>query len=334
MTLSTDDCSGSDSKYTPKKGHYPTMRTIKLTREEFRLWRMNEGTDREDLKKAILEQNGGQSYRLMSPMSRYMGAVKGNNSVVSDAPMGLANGAPSPESCVCRSYAGTPKGEHHAVCVNRIPWEQSKGVKRIEVPQPFSNLAVTHMNVQQPIGSSGPEAAVKHFSVPKQVSVGQPPMATGIPAITHKADGASRRPSVHEVLAKREPRVMAPAPANPHSVVKAPGTVPPEACDCAKFTKPAGADPTQHHFVCPQYEAWKISHPTPVPGAESTEPEAHDTIPPSAATYVLADLETQEVLRLATSEEVDEARTAEEASGAPIITVDEKSYAVIEQQAS
>lgn len=315
------------------------MRTIKLTREEFRLWRANEGTDREDLKKAILEQNGGQSYRLLSPMSRYMGAVKGENSVVSDAPMGLPNGAPSPEACVCRSYAGTPKGQHHQVCVNRIPWEQSKGVKRIEVPQPFSNLAVTHLNIQKPIGSSGPEAAVKHFAVPKQISLSAQPMPTGIPALTHKGEeGSGKRKSVLEVLAKREPRVMAPAPINPHSVVKAPGTVPPEACDCAKFTKPSGSDPNQHHFVCPQYEAWKITHPTPAPGAETPateEPEeVRDTEPPPPVTYVVADLDTQAVLRLATSEEVNEARAAEEASGAPLITVDEKVYAVIEQQAS
>jgi hypothetical protein len=319
------------------------MRTIKLTRDEFRLWRANEGTDREDLKKALLEQNGGQTFRLLSPMSRYMGSVKGENGVVSNAPMGLANGAPSPEACICRSYAGTPKGEHHQVCVNRIPWEQSKGVKRVEVAAPFSNLAVTHMNVQKPIGTSGPEAQVKHFAVPKQVQVGAAPMATGIPAIKQEQQMSGVRKSVKDVLAQRTPKIMAPAPPNPHATVKAPGTVPPEACDCAKFTKPSGSDPNQHHFVCPHFEAWKINHPSPPPEPERTDTlhsELRDTEPPEQhpdleppVVYVLADLETQQVLRAATSEEVDEARKAEEESGAPIIKVDETMYAVIEEPA-
>jgi hypothetical protein len=324
------------------------MRTIKLTRDEFRLWRANEGEDREDLKKALLEQNNGDTFRMMSPMGRYMACVKGRNGVVSNAPMGLANGAPSPEACICKSYAGTPKGEHHQVCVNRIPWEQSKGVKRVEVAAPFSNLAVTHMNVQTPIARSGPGGDVQHFAVPKQATVGSQHMQTGIPALKPKVESATARKSVREVLAQRTPKVMAPAPPNPHSVVKAPGTVPPDACDCAKFTKPTGADPNQHHFVCPHFEAWKIRNPTPTPTptlaplepgqADAQSDELRDTEPPAGeaveetnTVYVLADLETQLVLRAATSEEVDEARKAEAESGAPIIKVDETMYAVIEQ---
>ncbi len=106
------------------------MRTIKLTRDQFRTWRLNapsvvenELSDREKLKQELLEQNGGQSFRLMSPMARFIGTVRGENSVVSGAPMGTPNGVPAPESCVCKQYAGTKPGEHHAVCQFRQAWE-------------------------------------------------------------------------------------------------------------------------------------------------------------------------------------------------------------------
>lgn len=286
------------------------MRTIKLTRDEYRSWRENADGAREKLKELLLIRTEGETLRLMAPSARFMGTIKGTSGgPVSGAPTGVQNGAPSPESCVCIGYAGTVPGKHHQVCQHRVAWESSRGVVTQIVKD--TNNVVTHANV----GAQISRGAATHFEVPKQIP----------------------NPQVqHFNLPTRNPRGRAtPGVAVPHIVPTVVALIPPNLCDCAKFTKPSDADPNQHHFVCQNYEKWKTAHPTVIATAAAAAPVAeleeasahHDTEPPP--TYVLTDLETRVVMREATSDEVIEAHAAEEATGSPIITVDDASYAVL-----
>lgn len=305
------------------------MRTIKLTREQFRIWRLNtptttvEGPEgpqvvlggRDQLKKELLESNGNLTFKLMTPMTRFLGTVRGENSTVGSAPMGTQNGAPSPESCVCKQYAGTRPGEHHDVCQHRQAWENGKGISMM---QPATNLNpamnVVTQRVAPPIDTT---PRVQHMQVPAAASTAPLQMPT-----THLAVRGGRRDIS---------TVPAPLPAG--VVVQVPAVValiPPEQCDCRQFAKPSDADPNQHHFICQNYDKWKTAHPTVKP--EDVVTTADTEKPPSPELdYVLADLDTQTVLRAATSEEVELARVEEEKTGSPIVTLDEGVYAVVPQ---
>lgn len=328
------------------------MRTIKLTHAQFRTWRLNAPLDAENplsgrdlLKKELLETNEGMTFRLTSPLGRFLGTVRGENSTVGSAPMGMQNGAPHPDSCVCKAYAGTKPGEHHAVCQFRQAWENGKGLALNNAPPPVNQptnlnpaMNVTSQKVAPPIDTT---PRVQHMQVAKEASTAPLQMPTTQRAV------APRNP-IDTVDGKPEPRAAAPftqgSPAGlPSGVqVQVPAVValiPPGQCDCRQFAKPSDADPKQHHFICQNYDKWKTAHPTvaaPLPGEEPTHPDTEKPPPADGdcedlTEYVLADLDTQRVLRDATSEEVELARAEEEKSGSPIITLDEGVYAVVER---
>lgn len=325
IDLVKDHFSGFDSSAPLTRGYYSTMRTIKLTRDQFRIWRSNipAGPEnalggRDQLKKELLATNGGQSFKLMSPMARFIGTVRGENSTVGSAPMGTPNGAPSPESCVCKQYAGTQPGEHHPVCQHRQAWENGKG---IAVTQPTTNLNPA-MNVVSQLVAAPLDTTprVQHMQVPAAASTAPVSMPTTQPALT-------RRQATPPVPAQ----ATQPLPAG--VVMQVPAVVAlisPEQCDCRQFTKPTDADPKQHHFICQHYDKWKTAHPTK---AEREPSDTEKPPPPEepAVDYVLADLDTRSVLRAATSEEIEQARAEEAKSGSPLITLDEGVYAVVPQ---
>lgn len=306
----------------------PPMRTIKLTHPQFREWRLNElaGPEnpigaRDRIRKELLERNGGLSYRLMSPMGRFIGTVRGENS--SPATGGYSqNGAPSPDSCVCKAYAGTPEGKHHPVCQHRAAWEAGQQPVTIAAQAPASNLNPA-MNVMQqrvaPQLDTSPK--VQHMSVPKQVSPHAIPVG-----VTNKPVPSQSLPAMA-------------VPAAPVPVVQVPAVValiPPEQCDCRHFAKPAGSDPKQHHFVCEHFEKWKISHPTPEaePTRDTEKPPATEmAINRDEIDYVLVDLDSRRILRDATSDEVASAQAEEAKNGSPLVTLDEGVYAVVERPA-
>lgn len=296
------------------------MRTIKLSREEFRTWRENhpptsenELGGRDELKKQLLERNGGHTFKLMSPMARFIGTVRGENSTVGTAAMGVQNGAPSPESCVCKAFAGTKPGSHHDVCQFRQAWENGKGLVLNNAPQTNLNPAmnVTSQKVAAPIDTT---PRVQHMQVAREVSAHQAPITTTARAVPSQSAAAA--PAVGVVV--QVPAVVA--------------LIPPEQCDCRQFAKPSSADQKQHHFICQHFDKWKTAHPTPVEGqASDTEkppPPDEETMP---VDYVLVDLDSQSILRDATSEEIELARTEEAATGSPLVTLDEGVYAVIER---
>ncbi len=100
--------------------------------------------------------------------------------------------------------------------------------------------------------------------------------------------------------------------------------IPPEQCDCRHFAKPKEADPNQHHFVCQHFDKWKSAHPT----VESSAPLS-DTEKPPPSDLVLVDLDTRAILRDATSDEIELSHAEEIKTGSPLVTLDEKVYAVV-----
>lgn len=227
-----------------------------------------------------------------------------------------ANGAPSPEACLCKQFAGTEPGKHHAICQHRAAWELgSKAVVQTATPAPNLNpgMTVTTQKVMAPIDTT---PKVQHMQVPQQVSMHQAPIRTSGAPIASQA--------------------MPAVSATPVAVVQAVAVVAlisPEQCECRAFAKPRDADPKQHHFVCQHFEKWKTAHPTPIPLEPGEEARDTEKPPPEeqAADYVLVDLDSRAVLRDATSEEVTSAREEEAKSGSPIITLDDGVYAVVER---
>ncbi len=297
------------------------MRTIKLNKEQFRIWRVNAPTTEENglgardlLKKQLLEQNNGLSFRLRSPMGPFIGTVRGENSTVSGAPMGTPNGAPAPESCLCKDFAGTKPGSHHPICQHRQAWENGRG---LTITQPETNLNpamnVTSQRVAAPIDTT---PRVQHMQVP-QAQRAHPAM---IPTTNAPVASSVNSPIPTKVV--ELPKVQA-------QVQAVVALISPEQCDCRQFAKPTGADPKQHHFVCPHFDKWKAAHPdSPLvePGQVAT---AGDTEKPPPSDMVLVDLDTQTVLRDATSEEIASARAEESKTGTPLVTLDEHVYGVV-----
>lgn len=340
FALVKGDFSRSDTTRPKSKGYCPHMRTIKLTHEQFRIWRLNAPPDAENelgardrIKKELLERNGGQTFRLRSPMGPFLTTVRGENNSPG-APTMAANGAPSPEACICKAYAGTPPGKHHPICQHRAAWEAGNPAAKTgtSAPAPLLNpeMRVESMRVMPPIDTT---PKVQHMMVPKPVSATQAPI---------RVDAA---PLPSQAL----PRSIGAAPLStgsvPVAVVQTPAVqalIPPDQCDCRHFTKPSDADPTQHHFVCQHFERWKIAHPTPKPEETKSEQPVSvdgDTEKPpppeeqEVIDYVLVDLDERRVLRDATHDEVTRARDEEAKNGSPIITLDEGVYAVVPRPA-
>jgi len=136
-----------------------------------------------------------------------------------------------------------------------------------------------------------------------------------------------------------------------------------------QFTKGLNHDQKQHHPICEFFEKWKAAHPTPVipavplgqtdvgnldikttswPPVEVVLPKHTETAEvlsqvlkeneeravstdTSTEDCVLIDLDTKMILRDATLDEIAEAASEEQKSGAPTIVVDETMYAVVKR---
>jgi hypothetical protein len=294
------------------------MRTIKLTHEQHRIWRTNAAPTaegelgaRDKLKKELLERTEGHTFRLMSPMARFLGTVRGENSSAGTGTLGNLSGVPAPDSCVCKGFAGTRPGEHHDVCQHRAAWNAwvaRQGAAAPSAPNLNPGMTVVSQKVAPPMNT---QPQVKHMMVPKQVSPHSPPIRTGTVPVNS---------NVNNLVV--QPQAVAPA-----VIVM----ISPEQCDCRQFTKPSDADPKQHHFICEHYDKWKTAHPTAVTPPSDEEPTHADTEkpPPPEEHLVLVDLDTRAVLRDATAEEIETARAEEEKTGSPIITLDDVVYGVV-----
>lgn len=267
------------------------MRTIKLSRDQFRIWRGNDAETRDALRKEMLDKNGQETFRLMSPNARFLGTVRGEKSVISGAPMGVQSGAPSPDACACKAYAGTPKGQHHPVCQFKNPWENSKGIKIQEVANP--SRSVTHTQVSRPIG---PNPTVQHFSVP-----------------TEGGGTSGHIPTIQPAI---KPRMISPTQCDCAKFTK------PVDAD------PNQHHFVCQHFEAWKIAHPPASPLAPRDKPDSQSENIPDTEPPSPV-YVLVDLDSKLIMREATSEEVQTAHAEEEKGSGPFVTVDEVIYAVV-----
>lgn len=282
------------------------MKIIKLNREEHRAWRDNAAGQRDTMRKELLERSGGEPFRLMSSNGRFLGTVRSEKNTHVGTAASVKNAMYAPENCLCKQYAGTPEGQHHAICQFKAKWEAARAYAGAVPPVPgmMPGMGVQHMRTAQP---QPPTNGVVHMSVPKQVSLHQPHIPTPTTAVAT-------------------------------TVIT---TLPPDQCPCREFTKDPKHDPKQHHVICEHFDRWKMQHPTvnvnatPEVDERDTDTKipvatAHDTeVPPADLDYVLVDLNTQKVLRDATGEEVKTALDTEALSGTPFVTVDETLFAVV-----
>lgn len=361
IALVKDHFSVSGSSAPTSRSYYPTMRTIKMTRDQFRTYRLNGPPTPENplggrglLKKQLLEQNNGQTFRLMTPMGQFLGSVRGENNTVTTGNVGMAHGIPSPESCLCKQFAGTVAGSHHPVCQHRAAWEAVKVVVQHSAPPPAHMNPAMNVVMQKVAAPIDTTPKVQHMQVPAVASTVPRSMPT-----TQAAIPSQHAPASAVAASVSMPVVMQPA------VV---ALIPPDQCDCAKFTKPSDADPKQHHFICQHYDKWKVAHPTKprcetcghkhfpnvacdhfdcvtrshgchvqneepkILSSDTEKPPPGETSEPRediVADHVLVDLDTQVILRDATSDEVEASRAAENETGAPLIRLDETMYAVV-----
>lgn len=286
------------------------MKIIKLNREQHRAWRDNAVTARDQLRKELLEQNGGEPFRLMSSNGRFLGTVRHEKSTHTGTASSVKNAMYAPENCLCKQFAGTPPGAHHPICQFKAKWEaqvQYAGAVPA-VPGLMPGMGVQHMNAPKPapVGTG-----VQHMTVAKQVSLRAPAIST-----------ANFAPSVPTVVVT---------------------TPPPEQCECRAFTKDPKHDPKQHHVICTHFDRWKLQHPTQEP-IETQAVDERDTdtkIPIATATeppppdfdFVLVDLNSRTILRDATGEEIESAHAEEVKNGTPFVTIDETMYAVVPRSA-
>jgi hypothetical protein len=103
--------------------------------------------------------------------------------------------------------------------------------------------------------------------------------------------------------------------ANKPQTLPASITIPdPEDCVCLAWEKPPEADPKQHHPICEWHDRWRKK----MQGVEG---------------MFIIDLDSGEALRPASSEEIEQAKEAEEEhGGAPIVDIGGKSYGVGEHK--
>lgn len=220
---------------------------------------------------------------------------------------------------MCKAFAGTPAGAHHPVCQFRAAWEQSRGLAT--VPGMIPNQGVQHLRVAQPQAAGN---GVVLSTPAKQVPVHVAPISTATAQLGVKPK--------ERAVVQGTPVAAAIVATPVVAAVVIPG---PETCSCAVWTKDPKHDQAQHHIVCEHYEKYKRAHPTPVPAGLVTETQ-HDVPdteppPPEELDLVLVDLETREILRDATGEEIAQAAHEEEASGSPFVVVDDNRYVVLKR---
>lgn len=347
------------------------MKTIKLTTQETRDWRGAGEEARENIRSALLERNGGVTFKLQSSTGRMLGTVHGTNNIVSGAALGSGNTAPSPASCPCQAYAGTVKGEHHPVCVHRNSWSQGQGITIQNVQG--QHAGATHMNVSKPIGTP---SGVQHFAVPRLVDGSPNPIAT--PAVM-----SLRSPNDCECKAYAKPanadlhqhHYLCPyhdvwKAAHPSGPKPLPSTVDLEqqrrerrkplptlaennemraniTRDIARGKKPQTPAQEAEHVKNgatpnPDTQMVEVDRTAPVvalapPDDVESRGDADDhgdTEPPPAPgkRYGIFDLDTRAYMREAIPQEVEEGLIEEQKTGVPLVTIDDQQYAMLEVQ--
>lgn len=128
--------------------------------------------------------------------------------------------------------------------------------------------------------------------------------------ITDKDIELIQNKSEGELQAKPETAVPKPSVIEPRSPTVLPS---PEECVCNTWVRPDGDDGAGHHPICEWRDPWE--------NRESGHAEEF-----------LSDLTTGERGRAATPEEILQADQAEKMTGSRIITIGEKSYAVVPEQ--
>lgn len=321
------------------------MQILRATADELRLWRTNDEDVRQKLKDTWLERTGGLPFRLMSSNGRFMGTVRAENSQAEPQFSGV-----SPEACACKDLTGTPDGMHHPICKNRELWEAYRG-GALPVPGMQAGLGVQLMKIAKPTPQT---SGVVHHQIAKKIDIHTPPISTA-------HEGKARAPAVMQPMKQRVLPALPVVPVLP----------PPETCKCTQFTKGLNHDQKQHHPICEFFEKWKAAHPTPVsipevpnistltaPSfiiAETVKTETQTVVEQvlkenaerdgsaglqdridraliqGGSECVLVDLNTRQVMREATLDEIADAAIEEEKSGAPTVVVDETMYAVLKR---
>jgi len=255
-------------------------------------------TSRQIMKEQLLAEHGDVQVR--APNGRIIATVRDPEK----RRVSLAESqqvAPSPERCDCAQWGEKHPGRHHAVCQwNRYAPEAQRG----DVPAATQVVGQpVVMKLSEVAGPQGPE------TVTKPPALGRQPSAVAF---------------------------AAPIPS-----VALPSVPDPRHCTCSSWLSPDGTRPearSGHHPICQHFEPWQRLHPTapepaPLPPptvvltealTEVSKPEEEVSVP-----LVLVDLDTRQVLRDATPEEVEESTSNIESDGTPTVVLDGKTYLVV-----
>lgn len=340
------------------------MQILRATADELRLWRTNDEDVRQKLKDAWLERTGGLPFRLMSSNGRFMGTVRAENSQAEPQFSGV-----SPEACACKDLTGTPDGMHHPICKNRELWEAYRGgalpvpgmqaglgVQLMKIAKPTPQTSgVVHHQIAKKIDIHTPPISTAHEGKARAPAVMQPMKQRVLPALpvvpvlpppetckcTQFTKGLNHDQKQHHPICEFFEKWKA---AHPTPIVP---TTPLGQTDVGnldiKTTSPTvnsmtAATPAGSVQVV-KTETQAVTEQILKENAErdgsaglQEAADHHRSVDEQVGSdCVLVDLNTRQVMREATLEEITEAALEEEKSGAPTVVVDETMYAVLKR---
>lgn len=294
------------------------MKVLKLTSDQFRLWRDNKNNYREKL----IEETGrlyGDA-QIRRPNGTILKMVKAGPRIITNQAFVAAR------DCACRDWrrpngASYSKDEHHPECLEGKRWAAARAGKPIEPSTaPIINGVPTKI-VELPTGQSGISTVQSQGEV---IS----PQACNQCRDWAMPDGGKRPPDKHHPLCQyreawefqQKPATVVAPPdvveANAEVITSTPAPAPsarvvePKDCiDCKDWAWPTGGErpKDRHHPICPHEGPWLQA---------TTRPK-------------LVNIQTGDVLKLATANEISSAVETFRETGVMTVELDGTLYQLL-----
>jgi hypothetical protein len=242
---------------------------------------------REFFKRQVLAKHG--ECQLRSQNGQFMCTVRDPNAA-RPTPADASRTAPRPAHCHCKGW-GQPEGRHHRICewnLKAPPDEQALDTDNTAYPAQLPPVRVKEEKpsiLDDAVGVKPPQI----MGGATGMKIGQP---RELPPATSAAVPIATTPSASgSILDNPVPVTPGPIAAGSTIVTPAEPNAPePDDCVCKDFPKAEGFEPGKnHHPVCQWKDSWEARQ----------APEA----------MLLVNLETGEVGRVATAEEITAARS-------------------------
>lgn len=296
------------------------MKTIRLRGEDYTRYMQNPNNDRHEIKKSYFDEFG--PVRFTSPSGRFIAVVRSDPGALEAAPVAEEHDTVSEE--VMDAQAASIKRQRNSGLMQRAP--KPRACKCKDWPMPDGK--------ERELDASGKPKA--HH--PKCAWAKMYQRMTGN-SIVNVPAGPTLEPKIHKAgkitnPAKVVPRALGTPGKSERTKPKVSGVPRPESCaKCKDFTKNRAAlaeeeklGIVQHHPTCEQYKKYKAL--SIAQKATGVKPAPVVTKDPPKEKVMLWDLTTQDVVRKAEPDEIEEARAHLRDEGIALCEVDGSQYLV------